>query len=166
MAGYQYGTSPRKLEPEYMPRRKKVEQPQKKISRVEQIKIDKEKATAQRKKQAKQIFIVLAVFAMLLTISYETISTMEKFNEKKKLENKLATIQKENGQIEKEIKQVESTMDWNYIKQIATEQLGMQIKPGSNIDLQKEDNVEVNKEAKIENTNESLLEKIIKLFIK
>lgn len=167
MARYQYETSPRKLEPEYIPitRKKQTTTKTKRNSKAEQ-KRREEQAKQQKKKQKKQVLVVIFIFAMLLTISYRAIVVMEKFNEKKELEAKLATLQKENGQVEKDIKEVESTLDWKYIKQVATEELGMEIKQGTDIDLQKEDNVEVQEEIKIQEEKESILDKILKLFIK
>ena len=71
---------------------------------------------------------------------------MEMFNQKKELESELALIEKENGQVEKSIKEVESTLDWNTIKQRAIEQLGMEAKTGIPINLEKTDNVETKSE--------------------
>lgn len=166
---YQYGTSPRKYEPEYTTRRttkKKVEPKRISKKEIEKKKLEKEKAkkVQERKNKAKLVGVVIAVFIMLFTISYREIAIMEMFNQKKELENKLAIVEKENGQIEKSIKEVESTLDWNKIKQIATEQLGMQTKAGIPVDLEKSDNVETNnKLIKEEETN--LLEKIVSFFV-
>ena len=73
-------------------------------------------------------------------------------------------IEKEDGQVEKSIKEVESSLDWNSIQQKATEQLGMQKKAGSPVDLDKSDNVEATKKI-IEDENTNLLDKIIEYFI-
>ena len=103
---------------------------------------------------------------MLLAVSYREISIMEMFNQKKKMENNLAVIEKENGQVEKSIREVESTLDWNKIRQVATEELGMKTKSVLPIELEKSDNVETeNKLIKEEKTN--WLEEIIKkIFIR
>ena len=112
----------------------------------------------------KQILIVIGIFIMLLIVSFREISIMEMFNNKKKMENNLALIQKENGQVEKDIKAQESKLDWNMIKQKATEELGMQEANKIAIELDKSDNVE--KEVTlIKADNTSFLEKLIEKFI-
>ena len=111
------------------------------------------------------MIVVIAIFGMLLALSYREIAIMEMFNQKKELENQLATIQKENGQIEKSIKEEENKLNWNEIKKTASEQLGMQAKTATPVDLEKSDNVETtNKLIKEDET--SLIEKIIEYFIK
>ena len=89
---------------------------------------------------------------------------MEMFNQKKKLENQLAVIEKENGQVEKSIKEEESKLDWNQIKKRATEELGMQVKTGTPIDLEKSDNIETETKFIKEEEN-SFLEKIVGFII-
>lgn len=172
-AQYQYGTSPRKYEPEYTTKRvaKKAPTNKKQTQKVVQKsdakkRIEKQRAqkVKQRKSQRLQVVIVLTIFGMLLALSYREIAIMEMFNQKKELESQLAVIQKENGQVEKSIKEEESNLDWNSIKQIATEQLGMQAKAGIPVDLEKSDNVETQtKLIKEEETN--IIEEIISYFI-
>lgn len=172
-AQYQYGTSPRKYEPDYTTKRttnkaankkketKKIPQKSEAKKRIEKKRAQKIK---QRKNQTVQIAIVLTIFGMLLALSYREIAIMEMFKQKKDLESQLAVIQKENGQVEKSIKEEESNLDWNSIKQIATEQLGMQAKAGIPVDLDKADNVETTtKLIKEEETN--IIEEIISYFI-
>ena len=168
-ASYQYETSPRKYEPEYTTRRttaKKAET--KKVSKkeIERKKAEKEKAkkAEERKNKTKQVVLVIAAFAMLLALSYREISIMEMFNEKKDLENKLALIQKENGQVEKNIKEEESKLDWNSIQQKAKDELGMQAKAGIPVDLEKTDNVEIQTKL-IEEEKISILEKIVSFIV-
>ena len=86
------------------------------------------------------------------------------FNQKKNLENNLSVIQKEDGQVEKSIKEVESTLDWNSIQQKAAEQLGMQKKSGTPVDLDKADNVEKSNKI-IKNDESSIIDKVIEYFI-
>lgn len=165
---YQYGTSPRKYETEYTPNRKKKTKTTQKISKKEQEKIklekEKEKKAKEKKKRAKQMVIVFAIFGMLLTISYREISIMEMFKQKQGLESELALIEKENSQVEKSIKEVESMLDWNKIKQIATDQLGMSAKTEIVLNLDKTDNVET-KNTYIKEEKTSFIEKIITFFI-
>lgn len=165
---YQYETSPRKYEPEYTPRKNKKIEVQKRVSKKEKERIraekEKEKKILEKKKKAKQMIIVFAIFGMLLTVSYREILIMEMFNQKKDLENQLALVEKENGQVEKNIKEEESKLDWNKIKQVATEELGMQKKEEISVDLNKTDNVEV-QNTYIKDSEESIIEKIIEFFI-
>ena len=176
---YQYETSPRKYEPEYTTRRKttkKVEGRKKissntentKASKKEDIKrrLERERAKKleDRKRKTRQVILVIAIFGMLLSVSYREISVMEMFNQKKELENQLAVIEKENGQVEKSIKEVESTLDWNKIKQKATDELGMESKQAIPVNLEKTDNVETDTQF-IQKEETSWLEKIISFLI-
>lgn len=165
---YQYGTSPRKYEPEYTPKRTKKVETQKRVAKKEQERIkaekEKEKKILEKKKKAKQMITVFAIFVMLLTISYREISIMEMFDQKKDMENQLALVEKENGQVEKNIEEEESKLDWNKIKQIATEELGMQKKEEVSVELNKTDSVET-QNTYIKEQNESFIEKIIEFFI-
>ena len=173
-ASYQYGTSPRKYEPEYRPRttnkkitsnKVNVKKATKKSDARKRIEEQKIKKIQERKSKTLQVVVVLAIFGMLLALSYREITIMEMFNQKKDLENQLSTIQKENGQIEKSIREEESKLNWNDIKQTASEQLGMQIKTAIPVDLQKSDNVET-KNKYIKEEEISIIEKIIAYFIK
>ena len=173
---YQYGTSPRKYEPEYTPRtsrkttnkkttnKKDTKKVPEKSDAKKRIEKQRAKKVEERKSRTLQVVVVLAIFGMLLALSYREITIMEMFNQKKNLETELATIQKENGQIEKSIREEESKLNWNEIKKTASEQLGMQIKAAIPVDLEKSDNVETkNKFIKEEETN--IIEDIIEYFI-
>lgn len=170
-ASYQYGTSPRKYEPEYTPRTTKktvskttVKQENKKSDAKKRIAKQKAKKAQERKKQTMQVIVVIAIFGMLLALSYREITIMEMFDQKKDMETQLATIQKENGQVEKSIREQENKLNWSEIKKTASEQLGMQIKNATPIDLEKTDNVETStKFIKEEETN--IIEEIIAYFI-
>ena len=168
---YQYGTSPRKYDMDYID----VEITKSNKEKTKKIVKEKNKTNIETKKQPKtkvqqgksraiQVVTVLAIFGMLLTVSYREIAIMEMFNQKKNLENNLAVIQKEDGQVEKSIKEVESTLDWNSIQQKATEQLGMQKKAGTPVDLDKSDNVETSSKL-IKEESSSIIDKIIEYFI-
>lgn len=176
-ASYEYGTSPRKYEPDYTTttRVRRTENKNTKVKEntnfkkattksVQKPKVEAKKNVQEGKSRALQVVVVLAIFGMLLTVSYREISIMEMFNQKKNLENNLAVIQKEDGQVEKSIKEVESTLDWNSIQQKATEQLSMQKKSGTPVDLDKSDNVETSSKL-IQDENTNLFEKIIEYFI-
>ena len=176
---YQYGTSPRKYESDYATKGKTYNKKSKnkkhinkEVAKKESNKSDakkrveekRAKKAQERKSKTLQVVAVIAIFGMLLALSYREIAIMEMFNQKKQLESQLATIQKENGQVEKSIKEVESKLNWNEIKQTATEQLGMQIKTAIPVDLEISDNVETkNKFIKEEKIN--IIEEIIAYFI-
>ena len=168
-ASYQYGTSPRKYEPEYT-YRKQATKTSSKNSEVKKqpIKANNEKKKAkkiqERKSKLGQMIMVFAIFGMLFTVSYREISIMEMFQRKKDLQNQLAVIEKENGQVEKSITEVESSLDWNSIQQKATNELGMQKKAGIPVDLDKSDNVETNNKF-IKEEKDNFLEKVISFFI-
>ena len=173
-ASYQYGTSPRKYEPDYStrktttakttPKKKQANKIEKKSDAKKRIEEKRAKKVEERKSKTLQVVVVIAIFGMLLALSYREIAIMEMFNQKKNLETQLAAIQKENGQIEKSIKEEESKLNWSDIKQKASEQLGMQIKNAMPVDLAKEDNIETKYEfIKEEETN--LIEEIIEFFI-
>ena len=172
-ASYQYGTSPRKYESEYTNRKstskttsKKVEtkKAQKKPTVKKSAEKQKAKKAQERKSKLGQMVLVFAIFGMLLTLSYREIAIMEMFNQKKDLENQLSVIEKENGQVEKSITEVESSLDWNSIQQKATDELGMQKKSGTPVDLEKSDNVETSSQL-IQEEETSVVEKIITFFI-
>ena len=176
-ASYQYGTSPRKYEPEYTTKvtrkkttknvtsnKKDVKKVQKKSEAKKRIEKQRVQKAKERKNKTLQVVAVFVIFGMLLALSYREITIMEMFNQKKELETQLATIQKENGQIEKSIKEEESRLDWNKIKQIATEQLGMQAKTATPVDLEKSDNVETESKF-IKEEEKNIIEEIVGYFI-
>ena len=140
MANYQYGTSPRKLEPDYR------RQPKKKKSRLrvvedlprQEVKISKE----QKRKQRNLTLVVIGIFLLLVTISYRNSQINEKFSEVQNLKEQLASIEKENEQLEVSI---ENSLNANNIEKLAKEQLGMQKltnKQTVNVVLPKKDYVE------------------------
>ena len=176
-ASYQYGTSPRKYEPDYTPRtasrktvnkktskKKEVKQVQKKSEANKRIKKQRAEKAKQKKSRVLQVLAVFAIFGMLLALCYREITIMEMFNQKKDMENQLATIQKENGQVEKSIKEEESKLNWNDIQQTASEKLGMQRKVVIPVDLQKLDNVETTTKL-IKEEEVNFIEEIIAYFI-
>lgn len=139
-ARYETGTSPRKLEPDYR------RQPKKKKSRLrvvedlprQEVKISKE----QKRKQRNLTLVVIGIFLLLVTISYRNSQINEKFSEVQNLKEQLASIEKENEQLEVSI---ENSLNANNIEKLAKEQLGMQKltnKQTVNVVLPKKDYVE------------------------
>ena len=118
-AGYQYGTSPKKLEPNYERKSKK-----RKLEIVEDIPRQKVQISSSQKKRQRQLtLIVIGIFVVLLTISYRNSQINEKFNQLQELKKELASLEKENEQSEVSI---ENSLNFNNIEKIAKEKLGMQ----------------------------------------
>jgi len=161
--GYQYSTSPRKLEPEH----KKAKRAQKGNLKIvkdvprQEVKISKE----ERKKQIKLTVIVIAIFALLLTISYRNSLINEEFNNVQTLKKELSAIQKENQQTKVSI---ENGLNLNNIEKIAKEKLGMQKltnKQTMYVNLPKKDYVESASEKVVIQEEKNWFEQIIdKMF--
>ena len=127
---YNYGTSPRKLEPEYTPnRRQKTNKPKtnKIPNNLEQRDKEKDKKiikeNSRKKQQRKVIFYVGIGFLILFAISYRNSQIDEKFSEIQTLQNQLLVVEKENEQLEVSI---ENSSNLNSLEQSAKELLGMQ----------------------------------------
>ena len=164
-AGYQYGTSPRKLEPDYR-KNKKTQKAKLKIVENEQrqsVKLSKD----QRKKRMQLTVIVVAVFALLLTISYRNSQINEKFSNIQSLKKELSSIEKENEQTKVSI---ENGLNLNNIEKIAKEKLGMQKLTNRQtvyINLPKKDYVEsASEEVVVEQENNWFQQLVEKLFNK
>lgn len=162
MARYQYGTSPRKLEPNYRstPRKKNNKK------KLEIVKTEpKKKVGVSKKEQSKrrkQICTVLAIFALLLMVSHRNSLITEEFQAIQNLKSDLATLEKENKQLEISI---ESNLNLNKIEKIASEQLGMQKQTVAQTvytKLPKQDYVEAGREEKVEEL--SLIQKFFDIF--
>jgi hypothetical protein len=156
---YQYETSPKKIEPDYRRRNTK-----KKLEVIENTQKRNTKAEREAKKiRKRQIFLVVAIFATLLFISYRNSVINEEFKEIQALKKNLAVIQKENKQLEISL---EGSLNLNNIEKIATEQLGMQ-KQTSNqtiyTELDKQDYIEVSAE-ETQKEKKGIFTKILEIF--
>ena len=129
--GYQFETSPKKLQPEYEPNKEQKinkKNKNKTVSKKTTKTIDaneekKKKASkAEVKKKAKFVAYILFGFSVLFTISYRNSIINEKFNEKEALKAELAEIQKVNEQLEVS---VENELNLTNVEKIAKEKLGM-----------------------------------------
>lgn len=126
--GYQYETSPRKIQPEYNSELKKNVVKEKKG--VKQYKtVDKRKAVHKQKISKEEFMKIASIctyiflgFAAVFTISYRNSIINEKFNEKEKLKSELVGIQKQNEQLRVS---VENELNLTSIEKIAKESLGM-----------------------------------------
>lgn len=163
-SGYQYETSPRKIEPEYEPQKnpyakkksstlkKKNEQPQKKQKR-------------QLKSHVKAVMYIGIIFAVLFVISYRNSLINESFSKNEKLKNTLAVTQKENEQLQVNI---ENSLNLSNIEKLAREKLGMQKLDNSQkvyVSLPKKDYVEpAVEEVVIDDTESNWFQKIINFF--
>lgn len=160
---YEYGTSPRKLEPE-IPGKK---HPQKRKLKVvedlprQEVKISKE----QKKRQTKLTLVVMGIFILLLTISYRNSQINEKFNEVQTLKRELSSLQKENEQLKVSI---ENSLNLNIIEKQAKEKLGMQKltnKQTVYVSLPKKDYVESASEEVVIEKEKNWFEKLVdKIF--
>ena len=121
--GYEYTTSPRKLEPDYKTSRKtKKRKPKLRVVEDlprQEVKVSKE----QKKKQLTLTLTVIAIFTLLLTISYRNSQINEKFSQMQDLKKELSSIEKENEQLQISI---ENGLNLNNIEKLAKEKLGMQ----------------------------------------
>ena len=162
---YQYTTSPRKLNPDY--EKPKVKKENKKRLKVvenlprQEIKLSKK----QKEKRRKLMFYVIAIFIVLLAISYRNSQINESFNKVQTLKKELSSIEKENEQLKVNI---ENSLNLSNIEKQAKEKLGMQ-KLSSNqtiyINLPKKDYVETAPEKVIVQEEKNWFEKFIdKIF--
>ena len=159
-AKYQYGTSPRKLEPDYT-RKDKQKSKRKQLRVVEdlprkQVKISKE----QKQRQLKMTVLVVGLFLALLTISCRNSQIDKQFNQIQDQKKHLAALQKENEQLKVSI---ENSVNISNIEKIAKEELGMQklsSKQTVYIALPKKDYVESASEKVVIEENKNWFEKI------
>ena len=79
MAGsaYQYGTSPRKIQPEYSPKKRKGKKTTKKTTKIKKQEQQKknEKMKQEKIKHYKNIAVIIGLFLVLLTVSYRNYKT-------------------------------------------------------------------------------------------
>lgn len=161
---YQYETSPRKLEPEYIPIKKRY--PKKSTAKKTQRKINT-KPVLQNKYKA--ICYVIISFAVLFAISYRNTLIFEKYSQIKEMKANLAEIEKENEQLEVGI---ETKTNLGAVEKEAKEELGMKKLDDDQtvyVNLDKQDYIESSTEDVIiedENKNifQNIIEKIQNLF--
>lgn len=162
---YQYETSPRKLQPEYRPEKKRY--PKKSTAK-------KQDANKQNQKQEvksfdkKIIFYIIAVFIVLFAVSYRNAFIAQTYSQIKDLKSELAQVEKENKQLEINI---ESQTNFGAIEEKAKNELGLDKLKDSQIvyvSLDKQDYVESSEqEVKLEedsNWFESIIRKIKNIF--
>ncbi len=166
--GYQFETSPRKLQPEYEPQveEKKVKQQniKKKKPAVVRPEVKRHKASKEEiKRKATFIAYIVFGFSILFTISYRNSIINEKFNQKENLKAQLAEIQKVNEQLGVS---VENELNLTSIEEIAKDELGMSKLNNSQkiyVDLPKKEYVESKAEVVRTNEKQGLYQKFIGL---
>ena len=160
--GYQYETSPRKIEHEYNTPKKAKKQNVKK-PKIKSQKL-KEKQKAKELKVARtnlSIVIVIAILCVLFAM-YRTVKINESFSELQAMKKQIAEIEKVNSQI---LVNVQNSMNLSAIEEAAVS-LGMQklsTKQTIYIALDKKDYVEPNTNIVVEERN--FIEKVVdKIF--
>ena len=160
---YKYGTSPKKIEPNYRPRKKTTQKEKIIKANEEQQRINNLKA--EKRRQHKNIAMIVGVFLILLAISYRNSLITERFNEIQDKKSELAAIET-NGQLEVSI---ESSLNLGNVEKEAKKSLGMNKlsdKQKVYVTLPKKDYIESTTESvKIEeesNWFKSLINKIFK----
>ncbi len=161
--GYQYETSPRKIEHEYDIPKKKRKTVKNKAPKVK-IKSEKfkEKQKAKDLQVAKHNFELIMIFAIIciLCVMYRTVKINERFAEVQSLTKQAAEIEKVNSQI---AVNVQNSMNLSTIESLAMTNLGMQKlsnKQTVYITLDKKDYVESNVKHD-EKQDEGFINKII-----
>ncbi|MDR0978346.1 MAG: hypothetical protein LBL91_00075 [Lachnospiraceae bacterium] len=158
---YQYETSPRKLQPEYAPKKSPYVKKKSSVKKVTK-KRARQKSNTLTVKQRQLLFYIVIGFTVLLAISYRNSQIDESFSAVQKLQSDLGVIQKENEQLRIGI---ENSSNLNYIEEQAMQQLGMQKLSSSQIvyvRLPKTDYIETNEIS--EDVNEGILQRIIGIF--
>jgi len=168
--GYQFETSPKKIQPEYEPVEEESKKPIKKqINKKDVQKKQESKQKVQVKKMSKEelnkklklVCYIAFGFAVLFTISYRNSIINEKFSEKEGLKAELAEIQKVNEQIEVGI---ENQLNLTSVEQLAKEKLGMNKLNNSQkvyINLPKKEYVEAKSESLIKVNNQNTFSDIV-----
>lgn len=165
-AKYQYGTSPRKIDPNYDRKSNKTTR-KGKLKIVEdlprqQVKVSKE----QRRKQLKMTVAVAGLFLVLLTISCRNSQIDKKFTQIQEQKKELSTLQKENEQLKVNI---ENSLNLSNIEKTAKEELGMEkltSKQTVYVALPKKDYIESASEKVVMDGQKNWFEQIFEKFFK
>ena len=125
MAKYEYGTSPKKINPKQKPKPKKTETNKKGDVGAAAHSRPNKKQKPQKKKTSKlkvTIYIIIG-FAITFAISYRNSTINENFNKVQTLKKDLSILEQESDQLKVNI---ESNLNLKQLEQLAKEQLGMQ----------------------------------------
>ena len=157
--GYQYETSPRKIQPEYDTRRNQ----NKNVTTKKKSYVKKKAVTKKQEKSTILLYIFIG-FSILFAISYRNSQITETFNKKEKLKEEVSAIHKENEQLQISI---ENSLNLNNIEQLAKEKLGMQKLNNDQkiyVSLDKKDYIEAATEEVVIEQSTSLWDKILGFF--
>ena len=163
-SGYQYETSPRKLEPEYRPEKNPYSKKKSGALKNKDVK-QKEKPRNQVKERLKLVINIAMIFSALFVISYRNSKINESFNKNADLKQSLAVIKKENEQLQVNI---ENSLNLSNIEKIAKEKLGMQKLDNSQkvyVSLPKKDYIEPAVEKVTIEENQNIFQKILNIFM-
>ena len=152
---YQYETSPRKIEPNYVPKKKVA--PKKNTNK-------KKKAGKQKQVEKSVIKYLIVGFAIFFAIAYRNSKIDENFAKVQDLKSELSEIQKQNVQLEISI---ENSLNLNNLEQQAKELLGMQKLSNRQtvyVNYPKEDYIEIESEKVIIEEDTSIFQKIKNWF--
>lgn len=170
--GYQYETSPRKLQPEYQPNKNPYKKKKSTVktkynenTKQKTVAKNNNKVKPKTKRKAKYnykpvIYIMLG-FAMLCTISYRYSLINEEYNAKENIKSQVSAVRKENEQLRVSI---ENSLNLSSVAKAAEDKLGMQKLDNNQkiyLDLQKKDYVEPASEEVIINDNMSWFDRLI-----
>ena len=157
--GYQYETSPRKLQPEYEPNSNPYKKGNSSVTKKRATKKPASKKKA--KYNYKPVVYIMLSFVMLFTISYRYSLINEEYNKKESIKSQVNAVQKENEQLKVSI---ENSLNLSSVAKAAEDKLGMQKLDNNQkvyLDLQKKDYVEPASEEVIINDNTSWFDRLL-----
>ncbi len=158
---YQYETSPRKLEPDYAPRKNPYKgKPSTAKKTSNKKKTNSKKFLNTKKSQNKLMKYLILGFLIIFAICYRNAQIDQRFTEVQDLKDELSEINKENIQLEVAI---ENSLNLSNIEQQAKDLLGMQKltnKQTVYVDLPKSDYIESAAEEVIIEEEQSFIGKI------
>ncbi len=160
--GYQYETSPRKIRPEYEPRKTSAKKRASNVNKAKKVtKNTANKKVKKAKYNYKPVVYIMLGFAMLFTISYRYSLINEKYNQKENIKSQVSAVQKQNEQLKVSI---ENSLNLNSVEKSAEEKLGMQKLDNNQkiyLNLQKKDYVEPASEEVVINDNLTWFTKLL-----
>ena len=164
--GYQYETSPKKLQPEYEPtvnpyKTKKTGAVKEKQKQTKNKNMKKNKAKTKTENHIKVCLYVFIGFSILFSISYRNSLITKSFNEKEKTKAELGVLRKENVQLKINI---QNSLNLSNVEKIASSKLGMKKIDDSQkvyINLPKKDYVEPASEQVVVIKEKGILQKIL-----
>ncbi len=152
---YQYETSPRKLRPEYEPKKNPYAKKKSSTLKQKQPKVQEKRKI---KPNVKIVLYILLGFSILFALSYQNSLITASFSKNEDLKKQLNSLQKENAQLEISI---QNNLNLANIEKAASSMLGMKKLDESQkvyVSLPKKDYVESASEQVVVTEEKSLLE--------